>query len=98
SLVSDWSSDVCSSDLRASRSPPRQPATGVRVAGEAESAKLVDADLIVIGASPQLSLLDKWSEGLPAILQGRVKRVSAGSGRSEEIGRASGRGRWGGAG
>jgi hypothetical protein len=61
-----------------------QPATGVRVASETDAAKLIDADLIVIGASPQLGLLDKWNQGLPAILSGKTRRVSGGA-SSEKV-------------
>jgi cellulose synthase operon protein B len=52
------------------------PAVGVRVAGPDDEAMLRNADLLVIGASPQQSLLDKWSERLPARISGQNRTVS----------------------
>ena len=52
------------------------PATGVRIAGAAEGASLADADILIIGASPQQSLLDTWSERLPVVISGPARRVS----------------------
>jgi hypothetical protein len=52
------------------------PATRVRIALAKEEAGLADADLLVIGASPQQSLLDKWAASLPVALTGVARRVS----------------------
>ena len=52
------------------------PATRVRVAGAKDEAQLADADLLVIGASPQQALLDKWADSLPVALTGVARRVS----------------------
>lgn len=46
------------------------PSTRVRIAAPRNEAALADADLLLIGASPQQVLLDKWSGALPASLSG----------------------------
>lgn len=51
------------------------PATRVRVVTPKDEAALSGADLLVIGAAPQQSLLAKWSESLPAALSGDLRRV-----------------------
>lgn len=50
------------------------PATHVRVSGP--KGKLEDADLLVIGAAPQLELLNQWSKYLPAIISGANREIS----------------------
>ena len=52
------------------------PATGVRIAGAAEEAMLEDADILIIGASAQQGLLEKWSGRLPVALSGPSRRIS----------------------
>ncbi len=52
------------------------PATRVRVAGPKDEAGLGGADLLVIGATPQQSLLARWAERLPVDLSGHTRRVS----------------------
>jgi hypothetical protein len=56
------------------------PATHVRVVGSGDEAAMKDADLLVIGASPQQTLLAKWAESLPAALSGYAVRLSAARG------------------
>lgn len=50
------------------------PATRVRVAGPGD--RLDDADLLVIGAAPQLGLLTRWNKYLPAIISGAKREIS----------------------
>ena len=52
------------------------PATGVRIAGAAEETVFEDADILIIGASPQQGLLEKWSGRLPVALSGPSRRIS----------------------
>ena len=51
-------------------------ATGIRVARASEEAQLKDADLLLVGATPQQSLLVKWTGELPVALTGYAQRVS----------------------
>lgn len=53
------------------------PSTGLRVVRAADEAALADADLIVIGAPPRQSLLDRWRDRLPAVVSGPARIVSA---------------------
>jgi len=52
------------------------PAVRVRLAGPNDEAMFKDADLLLVGTSPQQSLLDKWSEHLPAVISGKMRRIS----------------------
>jgi hypothetical protein len=52
------------------------PATRVRVATSREEAQLADADLLLVGATPQQALLVKWTAELPVALTGYAQRVS----------------------
>lgn len=52
------------------------PATRVRLATSRDEAQLADADLLVVGATPQQALLVKWSAELPVALTGFAQRVS----------------------
>jgi len=48
-------------------------ATRVRIAAPKDAAALEDADLLVIGASPQQELLARWSERMPISFSGMQK-------------------------
>ena len=52
------------------------PATGVRLATSKDDAKLADADLLVVGATPQQALLVQWASKLPVMLTGYSQRVT----------------------
>ena len=52
------------------------PATRVRIATPKDEALLGDADLLLIGASPQQVLLDKWADALPVAASGQARRAS----------------------
>ena len=52
------------------------PATRVRIAAPKDEAALADADLLLIGASPQQVLLDKWAASLPVARDARASPVS----------------------
>lgn len=52
------------------------PATRVQVAGPKDEAALKDRDLLIIGASPHQTLLDKWSSKLPAVISGQSRKIS----------------------
>ncbi|MGE0355655.1 MAG: cellulose biosynthesis cyclic di-GMP-binding regulatory protein BcsB [Burkholderiales bacterium] len=60
-------------------------ATGLRLAGPADDAAFADADLLVIGAPPRQSLLDRWGERLPVALTGAVRRAGAPAGRAPAL-------------
>ena len=49
------------------------PATRVRVATPRDEAALADADLLVIGATPQQQLLVNWADELPVTLTGYAR-------------------------
>ena len=51
--------------------------TRVRIATPADEAALADADLLVIGSTPQQSLISKWAGALPVALTGCGRRGSA---------------------
>lgn len=53
-----------------------QPATRVRIAGPRDEAALADADLLVIGASPQQALLTRWAEAFPVALSSGARQLS----------------------
>ena len=61
------------------------PATRVRIAAPKDEAQLADADLLLIGASPQQSLLDKWAGSLPVALSGIARRVSQPASRAAAV-------------
>lgn len=52
------------------------PGTRLRVAGPGDEAALRDADLLVIGAAPRQSLLQRWSASLPAAIAGPGRRIA----------------------
>jgi hypothetical protein len=52
------------------------PATRVRLATPRDEAQLADADLLVIGATPQQSLLVKWAARLPVRVTGYAQRAA----------------------
>jgi hypothetical protein len=52
------------------------PGTRVRVAWPTDEALLADADLLVIGAAPRQTLLERWKERLPADLTADSRRVA----------------------
>ncbi|HEX5129890.1 MAG TPA: cellulose biosynthesis cyclic di-GMP-binding regulatory protein BcsB [Usitatibacter sp.] len=52
------------------------PATRVRLATSRDAAQLADADLLVIGATPQQALLVDWANRLPVMLTGYAQRVA----------------------
>ncbi|MHB9118817.1 MAG: cellulose biosynthesis cyclic di-GMP-binding regulatory protein BcsB [Burkholderiales bacterium] len=52
------------------------PAIRVKLAGAGEDALFKDADLLVIGTSPQQALFQRWREKLPASLSATAQRVS----------------------
>jgi len=52
------------------------PATRVRLATSRDEAQLADADLLLVGATPQQALLVKWAGKLPVTLTGYAQRVS----------------------
>jgi hypothetical protein len=52
------------------------PATRVTVTGAQDEAAFKDRDLILIGASPNQTLLDKWGAQLPAVISGPNRRIS----------------------
>ena len=52
------------------------PATRVRIASSRDEAQLADADLLLVGATPQQALLVKWAAELPVALTGYALRVS----------------------
>ena len=52
------------------------PATRVTVTGPEDEAALKDHDLILIGAAPHQSLLDKWGPKLPALISGSDRKIS----------------------
>jgi hypothetical protein len=51
------------------------PATRVTVAGPSDQAAQRDKDLLVIGVAPNQSLLDQWSDKLPAIIAGPHRMI-----------------------
>jgi hypothetical protein len=57
------------------------PATRVRIATPRDEAQLADADLLLIGASPQQVLLDKWADALPLAVPGQTRRASRSASR-----------------
>src|SRR5256885_2421633 len=65
-LQGDWSSDVCSSDLRRTRAPPAR-ASGRREAGLGRCELLVDGDVLDVPG--------------PAVVAGVVTRAPGGAGR-----------------
>jgi hypothetical protein len=52
------------------------PATRVTVAGPSDKSAQKDKDLLVIGVAPNQSLLDKWSDKLPAVITGGQRKIS----------------------
>jgi hypothetical protein len=52
------------------------PATRVRLATSRDEAQLADADLLLVGATPQQALMVKWAGLLPVTLTGYAQRVS----------------------
>lgn len=52
------------------------PATRVRVVGPRDDAAFADADLLVIGTTPQQALLDRWAEAVPIAMAGYSRRVN----------------------
>lgn len=52
------------------------PATRVRLATSRDEALLADADLLLVGATPQQALLVKWAGELPVMLTGYSQRES----------------------
>ena len=50
------------------------PAVRVRVAAAGDAAQLADADLLLVGATPQQALLVKWANRLPVMLTGFAQR------------------------
>ena len=53
-----------------------QPATRVRIAGPRDEGSLADADILLIGASPQQSLLGRWAEAFPVALSPGARQLS----------------------
>jgi hypothetical protein len=51
------------------------PATRVRLATSRDEAQLADADLLLVGATPQQQLLVKWAGRLPVMLTGYAQRA-----------------------
>lgn len=62
-------------------------ASYVRIATPKDEAALVDADLLLVGASPQHALLGKWAEALPAALPGQRRREGSPVGRVAAVSR-----------
>jgi hypothetical protein len=60
-------------------------ATRVRIARAKESTAFADADLLVIGATPQQPLISRWSERMPIGFSGMMRRVSNSSSRTDEV-------------
>ena len=52
------------------------PATRVRLATSRDEAQLADADLLLVGATPQQALMVKWAGMLPVTLTGYAQRVN----------------------
>lgn len=52
------------------------PATRFKLAGASDGAMFKNADLLVIGASPQQALFKRWQRDLPASISGSVRRIS----------------------
>ncbi|HEX5631629.1 MAG TPA: cellulose biosynthesis cyclic di-GMP-binding regulatory protein BcsB, partial [Gemmatimonadales bacterium] len=52
------------------------PATRVRLASPRDEAQLADADLLVVGATPQQALLVRWAGELPVALAGYAQRAT----------------------
>ncbi|HEX5392046.1 MAG TPA: cellulose biosynthesis cyclic di-GMP-binding regulatory protein BcsB [Rhodocyclaceae bacterium] len=52
------------------------PAVGLRVANPSEAGALKDADLLVVGTSGNMDLLKRWSDKLPAVIDGGNRIVS----------------------
>lgn len=52
------------------------PAVGLRVANASEEGALKDADLLVVGTSGNMDLFKRWSDKLPAVIDGGNRVIS----------------------
>jgi hypothetical protein len=59
-------------------------ATRVRIAGPKDAAALENADLLVVGAPPQQSLLARWSEQMPITFSG-ITRATVSTARLDAV-------------